>query len=228
SALNPTAVDRATWTYDTTYPLTREHRTGTNSFVVTHTYDAAGNRLVKNDGGSRTTSTYDAANRMVISQASTGRTTYTYNVDGMLRREVAPAGAITTSVWDSDGMPRYLIRPAPIGLVPLERKIFRLEQSPIDNCPTWRTSAPLPAATPLRRAYQHLSRRGGGQRFRSAGNGGEKAPSSSQASPPLAQGQWGAAEWSIIEGLGGGDAVSYVQRKHKVENVMVNPHSPIG
>ncbi|MFN0050614.1 MAG: RHS repeat-associated core domain-containing protein [Planctomycetales bacterium] len=117
SSLNPTVVDRVTWTYDKVSQLTREHRTGTNAFVVTHSYDAAGNRLVKNDGGSRTTFTYNAANRMVISQASTGRTTYTYNVDGMLRREVAPAGAITTSVWDSDGMPRYIVLPSGGGYV---------------------------------------------------------------------------------------------------------------
>ncbi|MFN0050920.1 MAG: hypothetical protein ACKV0T_01940, partial [Planctomycetales bacterium] len=84
---------RCTWTYDKAYQLTR-----TIAFVVTHSDDAA-------------------ANRMVISQASTERTTYTYNVDGMLRREVAPAGAITTSVWDSAGMPRYIVLPSGGGYV---------------------------------------------------------------------------------------------------------------
>ncbi|MFN0050616.1 MAG: hypothetical protein ACKV0T_00405, partial [Planctomycetales bacterium] len=59
----------------------------------------------------------DAANRMVISQASTGRTTYTYNVDGMLRREAASTGAITTSVWDSENMPRYIVLPSGGGYV---------------------------------------------------------------------------------------------------------------
>jgi hypothetical protein len=39
------AGDRTTWTYDATYRLTQEHRTGTGGHNTIHTYDPAGNRL---------------------------------------------------------------------------------------------------------------------------------------------------------------------------------------
>ncbi|MFN0050918.1 MAG: hypothetical protein ACKV0T_01930 [Planctomycetales bacterium] len=55
-------------------------------------------------------------------------TTYTYSVDGMLRREVAPAGAITTSVWDSDGMPWYIV-------YPLRQKVNALLGGPVFRKP---------------------------------------------------------------------------------------------
>jgi len=41
--------DRVTWIYDDTYQLTREERTGTSAYDVTHRYDPLGNRLVKID-----------------------------------------------------------------------------------------------------------------------------------------------------------------------------------
>ena len=53
------------WTYDPTYQLTRELRSGANSYANTYTYDPVGNRLVLKSGGVPTTSTYDAANRLI-------------------------------------------------------------------------------------------------------------------------------------------------------------------
>ncbi len=47
--------DRVTWSHDNTYQLTREQRSGGNSYDVTNTYDTVGNRTVKTDSGNRTT-----------------------------------------------------------------------------------------------------------------------------------------------------------------------------
>ena len=71
-----------TWFYDNSYQLTAEHRTGTITHAATFSYDPAGNRLVKEENGSRTTSTYDAANQLKTSIDSTGTTTYTYDANG--------------------------------------------------------------------------------------------------------------------------------------------------
>lgn len=95
-----TSGDIVTWTYDATYQLTRERRSGPSSYDVTHTYDPAGNRLVKIDSGARTTATYDGANHLVYSQDGTGRTTFTYDATGNLIKQKTPAGQITTSLWD--------------------------------------------------------------------------------------------------------------------------------
>ena len=55
--------DRVTWSYDNTYQLTREQRSGSGygsssagvcgSYDVSHTYDPAGNRVLQIDGGAR-------------------------------------------------------------------------------------------------------------------------------------------------------------------------------
>ena len=37
--------NRVTWTYDNTYQLKNEQRSGSNSYNITYTYDAVGNRL---------------------------------------------------------------------------------------------------------------------------------------------------------------------------------------
>jgi YD repeat-containing protein len=47
--------DRTTWTYDNAGQLEREHRSGGTAFVVTYSYDGAGNRLTQTDSGVRTT-----------------------------------------------------------------------------------------------------------------------------------------------------------------------------
>jgi RHS repeat-associated protein len=103
--------DRVTWTYDATYQLTRERRSGVNSYDVTHVYDPAGNRTLKLDGGSRTTSVYNGANQIIWSQDGFGRTTITYDADGNLTREVKPSGQITTSVWDAENMNSAVLLP---------------------------------------------------------------------------------------------------------------------
>src|SRR5207244_1123523 len=92
--------DRVTWTYDNLYQVTRELRSGVNSYSVTYTYDLGGNRLTKRDSGSPTTYSYDAANQLLTQQDSTGRTTYAYDADGDLAKTTAPAGGITTYSWD--------------------------------------------------------------------------------------------------------------------------------
>jgi len=45
--------DVVTWSYDATYQLTREHRSGIHGYDTAYTYDAAGNRTVKTDGAVR-------------------------------------------------------------------------------------------------------------------------------------------------------------------------------
>jgi len=93
--------DRVTWIYDDTYQLTREERTGTSAYDVTHRYDPLGNRLVKIDAAAgRTTSTYDAANQLSTSEDGVGTTTYTYDAAGNLELSVDPAADRTTNTWD--------------------------------------------------------------------------------------------------------------------------------
>jgi YD repeat-containing protein len=57
--------DLVTWSYDETYQLTREQRTGANVYDITYTYDGVGNRLTKLAGGVITSSSYDAANQLL-------------------------------------------------------------------------------------------------------------------------------------------------------------------
>ena len=45
--------NRVTWSYDKTYQLTNEQRSGSNSYNITYTYDPVGNRLVLINGGVR-------------------------------------------------------------------------------------------------------------------------------------------------------------------------------
>src|SRR5262249_22207342 len=94
--------DRVTWTYDPAYQLKREQRSGANANTLTHTYDAAGNRTLKDDGGTRTTFAYDNANQLQYRQDGTGRTTFAF--DGMGNQQVVtpPAGNRTTQVWDAE------------------------------------------------------------------------------------------------------------------------------
>ena len=61
------AKTRVTWTYDNTYPLTDEKRSGANSYDMTYAYDSVGNRLTKDDCTDVTTFTYDAA-RVVVAE----------------------------------------------------------------------------------------------------------------------------------------------------------------
>ncbi len=131
--LGVTEVDGTltTWSYDATYQLTAEQRSGATSpdwttftlsqwesftlaqwqaltlasggsgYNTTYTYDPVGNRLVKNDSGQLTTSTFDAANQLVTSTGPSGVTTYTFDAAGNQQIEQGPAG-ITTSTWDNE------------------------------------------------------------------------------------------------------------------------------
>ena len=60
--------NRVTWTYDKTYQLTNEQRSGSNGYNITYTYDPVGNRLVLINGGVRTTSSYDTTNALTRSK----------------------------------------------------------------------------------------------------------------------------------------------------------------
>jgi RHS repeat-associated protein len=91
--------DRTSWTYDPSYQLKREYRTGLTSFVVTYGYDPAGNRLTATDSGTRTTSTFDTANQLLTDTTPTGRTTYGYDQCGNRTQKNAPT-ALTNYKWD--------------------------------------------------------------------------------------------------------------------------------
>ncbi len=88
------------WSYDASYQLTRERRSGTTfAYDTTYSYDPAGNRVLKLDSGARTTITLDAANQLVKTVDSTGTTTCSFAATGNQRLEQAPSG-ITTNTWD--------------------------------------------------------------------------------------------------------------------------------
>jgi YD repeat-containing protein len=101
-----------TWTYDVTNQLVSEHRSSTvGGFYTTHVYDPVGNRLVKNEAGSRTTSTYDAANQLVTAIAPDGVTTFTFDAAGNQQIE-SGTGGITTNVWDYENQRTGVLLPS--------------------------------------------------------------------------------------------------------------------
>jgi RHS repeat-associated protein len=101
-----------TWTYDTTYRLTRERRSGSNTIDTTYAYDSVGNRTLKIATGSRTTTTYDAANQITTIIDSTGSTTMTYDAAGNLVEERSPTNQRTTHTWDDDNRQKKLQLPS--------------------------------------------------------------------------------------------------------------------
>lgn len=92
--------NRVTWVYDDCYHLTREQRSGANSYDVTYTYDSVGNRLTELQNAITTTHAYDTANQLVTRKDNTGTFTYTYDSDGNRTVEQQPAGSRTTYLWD--------------------------------------------------------------------------------------------------------------------------------
>jgi len=100
-----------TWSYDVTNQLTREERSGTNSYDNSYVYDPAGNRLVKVETGGRTTTVYDAANQIRYSEDATGRTTYTFDANGNQQIVEAPSGGIITTTWDYENQPTLVHKP---------------------------------------------------------------------------------------------------------------------
>ena len=104
-------ASRVTWGYDGTNQLLAEHRTGTVPFRNTFTYDAAQNRLAKNETGAITTSIYDAANQLETAVDSTGTTTYTFDANGNQELVAAPNGDRTTTTWDYENQPTKIMLP---------------------------------------------------------------------------------------------------------------------
>jgi RHS repeat-associated protein len=114
---NRTAVieadaSRVTWLYDKTYQLTGENRTGTTPYRNTFTFDSRGNRLVNNQGGTRTTTTYDPGNQIVYSQAAGGRTTYVFDANGNQQIVKNPDGTRVTTTWNFENQPTRYNQPA--------------------------------------------------------------------------------------------------------------------
>jgi RHS repeat-associated protein len=102
---------RVTWSYDNLYQLTRERRSGTNSYDVTYTYDKARNRLTQRTAGVTTTYSYNGANQLLWQQDNTGRTTYTYDAVGNQTSKVVPAGSQTRFTWDFESRLAQVVLP---------------------------------------------------------------------------------------------------------------------
>jgi len=92
--------DLVTWSYDETYQLTREQRSGGNAYDTTYTYDPVGNRLTQVSSGATTTYSYDAANELLTSEDASGVTTYTYDANGNTTGEIRPNSDRVTYTWD--------------------------------------------------------------------------------------------------------------------------------
>jgi YD repeat-containing protein len=90
------------WSYDPTYQLTNEQRSGANSYNITYVYDAVGNRSLMLNSGSPTTYTYNAANELSTSQTTGGVTTYTFDGGGNQLTATAQGNQITTNTWDGE------------------------------------------------------------------------------------------------------------------------------
>lgn len=104
-------TDRVTWTYDNTYQLTREHRSGVHAYDTTYVYDSVGNRLVTVDGSSRVTSIYNAGNQLAYSIIAPGRTTFSFDANGNQILELAPDGGRTTNVWGYENRLSIIVSP---------------------------------------------------------------------------------------------------------------------
>lgn len=89
-----------TWSYDATYQITGEQRSGANSYDTMFAYDSAGNRHIKRDSALYTTYTYDAANQLQKYLDNTGTTTFAFDANGNQQKQQVPTGGITTNTWD--------------------------------------------------------------------------------------------------------------------------------
>ncbi len=103
-----------TWSYDPTYQLTNEQRSGSNSYNITYSYDGVGNRTLMVDNGIPSTYAYNAANEIATSQNSAGLTTYTFDGDGNLLSSLAPGNQVTTNIWDGESRLTQVVLPSAI------------------------------------------------------------------------------------------------------------------
>ena len=110
--------NRVTWSYDKTYQLTNEQRSGSNSYNITYTYDPVGNRLVLIEDATRTTSSYDAANELTKSKSNAGVTTsittYTSDAAGNLLTSLGLSNQRTTNTWDFENRLTQVALPSAI------------------------------------------------------------------------------------------------------------------
>lgn len=83
------------YTYDDCYQLTAEARTGTNAYSISYTYDDAGNRLTKVQGGVTESYTYGDNNQVLTA----GSKSYGYDANGNMTT-VTVGMATTTLAWD--------------------------------------------------------------------------------------------------------------------------------
>jgi RHS repeat-associated protein len=101
---------RTTYTYDASYRLLGEERSGSSSFFTSFTYDGLGNRLTQSKDGTLTTYTHDATN--AVTSATTGASVTTYSYDQNGNRVSARAdGVITTFSWDEENRMVGVINP---------------------------------------------------------------------------------------------------------------------
>ncbi len=106
AAGNRTGVEEAdgdlvTWSYDGARQLTREQRSGDDSYDITYTYDGAGNRKTEVEGGTTVTYVYDAANQLLVGERPTARVTYSWDANGNLAL-INNMGTRTTYTWDAE------------------------------------------------------------------------------------------------------------------------------
>jgi len=95
-------LDGATmaYSYDETYQLLSETRSGSNAFSTAFTYDGLGNRLTETKDSVVTSYTYDANNAVTTATTGGAVTTYSYDQNG--NRIGIDDGTVTTYSWDTE------------------------------------------------------------------------------------------------------------------------------
>lgn len=117
--------DRVTWTYDATNQLTSERRSGTNAYFHTFVYDSVGNRLVKNEDGTRASYTYDVASQLATAVDQSGTAAYAFDMNGNQQIVVEPPGQRSTWVWDYENHPVLVVLSSGFRITMTYNAIFR-------------------------------------------------------------------------------------------------------
>jgi|GEM_PF-1998466 len=90
------------YSYDALGRLTQEKRTASvNPYQITYAYDAAGNRLTKNQSGIITAYTYNQLNELTKETTGSNYITYYYDLNGNLIKELPNSGSATNYYYDS-------------------------------------------------------------------------------------------------------------------------------